>query len=197
MNVNTEGINTKTMVNHNISKQRVVADTLQRKLVDVINLPTVNLDFKQSTIMNCQEYSEGLLVSLFSGSSGGAFSDVDPQILIKLKFVEKVDCARLTFFAPTKIPDDSISVARKVKLFVNRPEMDFGDCTDGVITPAAEFEIEFVGDSFVVPLAGSKFSRVSSLAIFIEDNVDDTPVTQLGGLKLEGFVTPTYHAEYK
>lgn len=208
MHVNNEQTNTQKMLQHNQAKERVFSGgSLQRKLTDLINLESgkFNIDFRESTILNSVEYSQDQLRNLLSCPSR-VVSDADAQLLIKLKFIDKIDCNQLVFDPPSCGSDgtdnisDEISNARLVRVFVNRPEMDFSDLGDGGengISPATSFELPFeFAEPFVANLVGTKFTRVSSLQIFIEDNFG-TDKSQIGKLSIRGFLTPNYHVEYK
>ena len=200
MHVNNEQTNTQKMLQHNQAKERIYSGSLQRKLVDLINLDggKNNIDIRESTILNCVDYSVETLKSLFgSPSSVTILSDVDPQLLIKIKFIEKVDCNQLVFSSPSRFSQDA-SLPRTIRIFVNRSQIDFSDVSDDSIPPAVQIELpfEYPKEGFVVPLVGTKFGRVASIEIFVEDNYG-TEITEMGNIKLEGFLTPTYHVEYK
>ena len=189
MHVNNEQVNTQKMLEHNRMKERVVQGSLQRSLVDVVSS---NIDMRESTILNCKDYSpESTLKNLFS-TSCKIESDADNQIIIKLKFLEKVDGNQIIFYPS----EEGENHPRLVKLFVNRNELDFADIDS--VPPTAQFELpfEYENNSFSVSLAGSKFTRMQSLLIFIEDNFG-TDTTCLSRIRIEGFLSPTYHTEYK
>ncbi len=201
MHVNNEQTNTQKMLQHNQAKERVFSGgSLQRKLTDLINLDSgkFNIDFKESTILNSCDYSTDQIRSLLSSPSS-VISDADAQLLIKLKFVEKIDANQLVFDPPTSSDaDEVVSNARLVHVYVNRPEMDFSDLGENGLSPATTFELpfEYSQEPFVVNLVGTKFTRVSSIQIFIEDNFG-TDQTRIGKIGIRGFLTPNYHVEYK
>ena len=203
MHVNNEQTNTQKMLQHNQAKERVFSGgSLQRKLTDLVNLESgkFNIDFRESTILNSVDYSQDQLRCLLSSPST-IVSDADAQLLIKLKFIEKIDCNQLVFDPPNNVSEDAeISNSRLVRVFVNRSEMDFSDLGEGGengIAPAASFELPFeYSEPFVVNLVGTKFTRVSSLQIFVEDNFG-TDKSRIGKISINGFLTPNYHVEYK
>ena len=188
MQVNNEQSNTQRMLEHNRSKERVVKGSLQRSLVDVVSN---NIDMRESTILNCLDYSPQSLRGLFS--DGSVESDADAQLLIKLKFNEKVDCSNIKFSLQSSTSNE-VSGARMVKLFVNRNDMDFGDVESLPATAVIEVPFESENGNFSVSLAGSKFTRIQSLQIFVEDNFG-TDRTRLGPVRVEGFIAPSYHTE--
>ncbi len=198
MHVNTEGTNTQKMLHHNQAKDRTYADSLQRKTTDLVHLSNgrLNIDFRESAILNSVDFSKDQIIRLFEALALPPFtllSDVDPQVFVKLKFIDKVDCARIIFHPPSATEDDA-SFGRRVKLFVNHPEMDFSDASH--LPPAAELQLPEVWETrFEVPLAGSRFARISSIQILVEDNWADTERSAIGRVTLEGLLTATY--EYK
>ena len=204
MHVNNEQTNTQKMLQLNQAKERIFSGgSLQRKLTDLINLESgkFNIDFRESTILNSIDYSQDQLRNLLS-SSCRVVSDADAQLLIKLRFIDKIDCNQLVFDAPQNSADEDedFSNARQVRVYVNRPEMDFSDLGEGGengVAPAMSFELPFeYSEPFVVNLVGTKFTRVSSLQIFIEDNFG-TDKSRIGKISIRGFLTPNYHIEYK
>ena len=181
MQVNTEQVNTQKMLEHNRMKERSVQGSLQRKMVNVVE---GNIDYQESTILNCEDYSKSKLDDLLS--TGSVRSDADAQILVKIKFREKVDCSQITF------NPSSSDKPRIIKLYANKNEIDFGDVE--AIAPSAVIEIPFENESspLTVSLAGSKFTRIQSLQIYVEDNYG-TDQTCLGPLRIDGFISPSYH----
>lgn len=191
MQVNNEQSNTHKMLMHNQSKQKVMSGgSLQRKLVDVAEN---NIDPKESTILNCKDLKSDTLKNLMSVSSANVVSDADAELIVKLQFIEKVDISQI-FFYPASGSDSDSSPARLVKLFVNKPDLDFNDVetTPCVMELELPFETENPEAPFSVTLQGSKFTRLSSLQIFVEENFG-TDATVVGRIKLEGFLAPSYH----
>lgn len=200
MQVNTEQTNTQQMLEHNQKKKdRQFAGSLQRDLVDLVcgKDGKLNIDPRESTILNIKNIASGPsgmspVEYIFTQSGAMIESDVDAQILIKLKFIEKVDCCQISFYDPKNDSPQS-SNARLVKIFVNRNDLDFSDLDS--VPPAIELELPFeYENAFKTNLAGSKFGRVSSIQILIDDNFD-TDFSKIGRITIEGFYTPTY--EYK
>ncbi len=200
MHVNNEQTNTQKMLQHNQAKERVFSGgSLQRKLTDLVNLESgkFNIDLKESTILNSIDYSADQIRNLLSSPSC-ITSDADAQLLIKLKFVDKIDANQLVFEPPTSLSSSEASNARLVHVYVNKPEMDFSDLGENGTAPATTFELpfEYPEEPFVVNLVGTKFTRVSSIQIFVEDNFG-TEQSRIGKIGIRGFLTPNYHVEYK
>ena len=166
-------------------KERSVHGSLQRTMTNVV---LNNIDFRESTILNCQDFSQSKLEGLFTGSI--VTSDADAQLLVKIKFREKVDCSQIKF---CPLPESLESQKpRTVKLFVNKNEMDFGDVDTMVSATVIEFPFE--NADFTQSLAGAKFTRIQSLQIFVEVNFG-TDQTCLGPIQIDGFISPSYHTQ--
>ena len=200
MQVNNEQTNTQRMLQHNQMKEKAApGGSLQRTLVDVVEN---NIDSRESTILNCLDSSSTELKTLFTPigdattAASTVESDADAQLLIKVKFVEKVDACKIFFHPPAGSETNAreVSNARTVKLFVNANDLDFNDVESA--TPALQIELpfEYEATPFSVTLAGAKFTRLASLQIFVEDNYG-TDFSQLGRIKLEGFIAPSYHTK--
>lgn len=193
--MNNEQTNTQKMLQHNQLKQKTMTGgSLQRKLVDVCEN---NIDVKESIVLNCRDYDSSKLRSIVSAAAvetDGLISDADSQMIVKIKFTEKVDVSQIDFY-PTSC-DDETSPPRTVKVFVNQPNLDFNDVES--LIPAIDFELPFPNEEndFLKPssqiLQGSKFTRLSSIQLFIEDNFG-TEYTRLGRMRLHGFLAPQYH----
>jgi hypothetical protein len=150
--------------------------------------------------LNCEQYSFEKLENLLSNSSDGFIqSDADPQIIFKIKFVEKVDCYSIHIHSFPSESSENSSPPRIVKLFVNQPSLDFSDIDSAVPTHSIELPFEYADNKpFLVNLAltGAKFSRISSLQILIDDNFG-TDQTAIGRIQIEGSIVPSYHTEFK
>lgn len=104
-------------------------------------------------------------------------SDADEQLLIGLTLPQlyKLHAIKLSG------PDDG-SAPASIKLFINRTAMSFDDCED---FPATQ-SLTLTSASATLPLQQTKFSNVSSLTVFIENNQADKEVTCLSRLELVG-----------
>jgi hypothetical protein len=168
---------------------------MQRNLVDVV---LNNIDMRESTILNCSHFSSDVLRSFLSPTPTSIESDADHQLIVKLKFNDKIDCSQLFVYPPNVEAGDEdreVSGAKIVKVFVNQNNLDFSDIEN--MTPVAQFELPFEyedGKPFAVPLSGAKFTRVPSLQLFVEENYG-TEFSRLGGIKIEGFIAPSYHTK--
>ena len=185
MQVNNEQTNTQKMLEHNQARQKAKSGgSLQRSLVDVCEN---NIDMKESIILNCRNYSNDLLKTFC------VTSDADPQLIVKIKFIEKCDISNISFSPSDQPNSDDVSPPRMVKIFTNQPDMDFNDIESMSASLSVELPLDNENDKpFSVSLQGSKFTRLSSIQIFIEDNFG-TDFTTLGKIKINGFLAPSYH----
>ena len=76
-------------------------------------------------------------------------------------------------------PSDG-SAPSKVKLFVNKVDMDFNDAED--LPPTQTLEL--TGESATLPLQLTKFQSVNSLTVFMENNQGATESTALSRLEV-------------
>ena len=193
MHVNNEQTNTQKMLEHNRAKEKACKGSLERKIQ---NVSSNNIVRTESTALNCQDYTYEKLEGLVCGT-GSILSDADAQLIIKLKFSDKVDCHNLYFHRT--VSDESMSPPRMVKIFANQASLDFSDVETAIPLLSVELPFEYdEGKPFLVNLSslGAKFARISSIQIFIEDNFG-TDVTSLGPVHIEGSLVPSYHTEFK
>jgi len=137
------------------------------------------VDRKHGTCLN--ENKEHTWENLLSGSNSYLESDSDQQLLIYVPFNQPVKIHSLCFQAPSdgKGP-------QTVKLWVNNPHMDFQSVDSIPETQQLDLkEKDLVGDS-LVPLKFVKFQNVSSLTIFVEDNIGDKETTVIQRLRFIG-----------
>jgi hypothetical protein len=171
MHVNNEGTNLELMQQHAM-KRPPLKDTLvheKRELLDPALLDAT------STVLN------GVETDIF----GRIDSDSDAQLLIRLVFKQRVTVDSVAFIC------DSNPEARpkEVRFFANRPSIDFGDVEHSEAAKIADMEI--FGNRVV--LAGTKFSRITSLEIFVVSNIGDFPQTIIDKLEISGSIADHYH----
>eukprot|EP00621_Florenciella_sp_RCC1693_P013149 CAMPEP_0182552904 /NCGR_PEP_ID=MMETSP1323-20130603/49215_1 /TAXON_ID=236787 /ORGANISM="Florenciella parvula, Strain RCC1693" /LENGTH=183 /DNA_ID=CAMNT_0024764617 /DNA_START=15 /DNA_END=566 /DNA_ORIENTATION=+ len=119
-------------------------------------------------------------------------SDSDEQLLVHIQFNEVVKLSAISFVGPE---DESAPLT--IKVFANRLNLGFSDVEDLKaeqvldLTPA-----DMLADS-QTNLYAVKFTRVTSLTLFIEENNGDD-VSKLSGLKFFGqTVAGTNMSEFK
>merc|ERR1711971_614341 len=141
--------------------------------------------------------------------------DVDGQIMIKLQFRDPVSLTGIIFRA-TKGPsneelkqifdedDDEENVdadhepsgPRLIKLFSNKPQIDFTDAED--MKSAQQIVLkpkQLKGDK--IQLKALKFQRCSSSQIFIVDNQKETEFTFVNRIGLIGRLSKAYHTQFQ
>ena len=104
-------------------------------------------------------------------------SDADEQLLVSIELSQTYKLTAITLAGP-----DDGSAPKTVKLFANRSAMSFDDCEDFKPTQT----LELSSTSATLPLQLTKFSNVTSLSVFLENNQDDQEVTCLTRLELVG-----------
>ncbi|ETO21850.1 hypothetical protein RFI_15355 [Reticulomyxa filosa] len=145
--------------------------------------------------------------------------EVDEQLMIKLSFRDPVSITHLIIRADTppqshphpsvtdekekekekeKTKDSEIEYSgpRMIKLFANKPELDFEDAED---TPVAQqlvlTEKDLTGEKLT--LKSLKFQRCNSLQILIVDNQHDSEVTFLNRIGIIGRLAKSYHTDFE
>jgi len=143
-------------------------DKSDRFLIDVV-------DLNKSGGLNILEGSstvQTILSQDLSKKDGLATlkSDADQQLLLFIPFTKIVRLAAISFAFP-----NSTCGPRTVKVFKNNLNMDFDDAEteDPIVTlsiPKADSNSELPFGSLSVPVKPVKFSSVSALTLFVEEN---------------------------
>ncbi|KAJ1975481.1 hypothetical protein H4R34_004316 [Dimargaris verticillata] len=98
-------------------------------------------------------------------------SDVDEQLLIHIPFNQKVRLHSLKFEAPLG------RAPKTVKVFINQPNMGFEEVESMQETQLLELTDADYADDYATPLRFVRFQNVSSITLFIADNLGDEEVT--------------------
>ena len=118
-----------------------------------------------------------------AGPKGRSYleSDVDPELLIAIPFLEPVKLKAISIFGgvcPGQAP-------KTIKLFINHLSLDFSDAE--TLAPAQELELssdDIKGNK--VDLRFVRFQNVRSLHILIKDNQEDEETTRIDSIDLFG-----------
>ena len=120
-----------------------------------------------------------------AGPKGRSYleSDVDPELLIAIPFLEPVKLKAISIFGgvcPSQAP-------KTIKLFINHLSLDFSDAE--TLAPAQELELspeDIKGNK--VELRFVRFQNVRSLHILVKDNQEDEETTRIDSIDLFGTV---------
>lgn len=123
------------------------------------------------------------IVGPSAGPKGRSYleSDVDPELLIAIPFLEPVKLKAISIFGgvcPGQAP-------KSIKLFINHLSLDFGDAE--TLAPAQELELsadDIKGNK--VDLRFVRFQNVRSLHILVKDNQEDEETTRIDSIDLFG-----------
>jgi hypothetical protein len=187
MNIDNKVQSTQKMQLHQKAKAQASATTMRREEVDLRDTGLINV--KQSTALNACSDHGGLADVLETAPTKVLLSDVDEQLLFRISFEGVAAITQLRFKVPAELPEDS-SAPLSVKVFVNRDNMDFSDADD--LAPVATRELAFADGEATFPVSGPHFSRVSSLQVLVENNVDDTEKTVVSQFSVLGHIIPQY-----
>jgi len=200
-NTNTESSNTDKMRQHQLTKAKIVHDGLRHEDLDLMQCTDV-IDQSRTTVLNSSSDHASVMDVLKANPDDKALaSDVDPQLLVKVFFKEKVNLVALNLRfnrAPNAGDDDeSYSKPRLVKFYANMDNLDFDDVSSA--TPSGQLIVEGAEeDEARFNCSGHKFQRLESLQVFIEEGYDaEATRSFINRLSLIGHKAQSYHAEYK
>ena len=118
-----------------------------------------------------------------AGPKGRSYleSDVDPELLIAIPFLEPVKLKAISIFGgvcPSQAP-------KTIKLFINHLSLDFNDAE--TLDPAQELELseeDIRGNK--VELRFVRFQNVRSLHILVKDNQENEETTRIDSIDVFG-----------
>ncbi|EAS31665.1 uncharacterized protein CIMG_07144 [Coccidioides immitis RS] len=113
-------------------------------------------------------------------------SDVDEQMLMYIPFTGQVKLHSLLFYAPP-----TTSAPKTIKLFRNRPDLDFSTASDLQATQTLTVPQTLTGsdaDALEIPLNRAQWNTTTSVTLFFEDNWSggDEEVTKVGYIGFKG-----------
>jgi len=139
------------------------------------------IDIKGLNCLNENDEDGHVISNALKEGNAYLESDVDEQLLINIPFQSEVKIHSIKFSA------EKISHAPKVvKIFVNYPNLDFGEAED--TKPLATLNLcpkDFEQSSYT-PLEYVNFQRVNVLTLFVEENQNDEETTRIDRIQLIG-----------
>lgn len=197
--VGKEGSNTEKMVKHQLLKKQHHSETFKHEEVDLI----IASDLLDLNITELYNAAEGCTIAGFLQcphfetpcDRRTLVSDTDNQLLIKLKFKQKVtvNSIILKCDTPPESEEEEYAPPGLIKIYCNHESLDFGDLDN--TTPIL---VSNALESGKVALPSSKSQRVDTLYIFVaEGNPPEAPFTFINQLQVMGYQTPDYHASYQ
>ncbi|KAJ2487081.1 hypothetical protein IWW37_005376 [Coemansia sp. RSA 2050] len=138
---------------------------------------------KQSECLN--QSDDHPLENVFTEGDSVLESDVDEQLVLHIAFSQPIKLHSLMIKAPAD------RAPKNIKLFANRMDIGFDDAE----TSEASEEIKLTEDIYkkggVVNLRYVRFQNVSSLSIYVADNLHDGDVTAISQLAFIGTAVDT------
>ncbi|KAK9766153.1 hypothetical protein K7432_004991 [Basidiobolus ranarum] len=141
---------------------------------DITEFVTVN----QLECLNQQ--SNHTVHSIFKKDATYLESDVDEQLIISVPFNQAVKIHSIKLVAPKAF------APKTIKLFCNRLTLGFDEAEDILETQTLELTEEDYEENAVIPLRFVKFQNVTSVILFIEDNLGDEETTKIQQLVFIG-----------
>jgi hypothetical protein len=200
--VNSESSNTDKMRQHQMTKAKVQGDSLRHEDVDLMVCTDV-IDKAQTVALNALAEQAALLDILQANPEDKALaSDVDPQLLLKVAFKEKVNLSSVVLRfnappAPGEDEEETYAKPRCIKIFVNMRDLDFSDVEEA--SASAQHVVE-AADAVEAKIscAGHKFQRLETLQILVEEAADpEATRTFINRVSIVGHQAESYHAQYK
>jgi len=154
------------------------------------------IDWAATTIENADENIGNEFRPFLSGENNtglACVSDVDPQLLIRVKFNDRVNLTGVVLRKDKKPNDDEVSAPKDLKFFVNQ-QYDFEDCEIASATQDFNVETESVQvinehgeEEHHLNIRRNRFQNVNLLTIFIASNECDTEKTFLNLFRFKGY----------
>lgn len=199
--VSNEAVNTDKMRQHQMSKTMIQGDALKHEDGDLM-VCTPLVDQSRTVCLNASTDHASILEVLAANPEDKALaSDVDPQLLLKVVFREKVNLSSISvrFNKPPSRDSESEEVYSKprlIKIFTNQGDLDFGDIESS--TPTAQIAVEGEADAEVRHMCvGHKFQRLESLQVLVEAAFDEEATRSfINRLSVVGHQAETFHAHY-
>ncbi|RHZ77058.1 hypothetical protein Glove_186g143 [Diversispora epigaea] len=119
--------------------------------------------------------------NIFKNDDNNLESDVDEQLLITIPFNQTVKLHSLKI-----VPKDIDHAPKTIKLYVNRLNLGFDETDSIEETQLLELTIEDYEEEKIIPLRFVKFQSVTTLVIFVQDNIGDEETTIIKELKFIG-----------
>mmetsp|Transcript_77996 Transcript_77996/g.135167 ORF Transcript_77996/g.135167 Transcript_77996/m.135167 type:complete len:205 (-) Transcript_77996:97-711(-) len=200
--VNSESANMDKMRQHQLTKTKVTGDALKHEDGDLM-VCTDLIDQSRSLCLNGSTDHAAILDVLRANPEDKALtSDVDPQLLLKIYFKEKVNLSSIVirFNAPPtpgeSDADEVYSKPQLIKIFTNLGDLDFGDIDS--TEPACQRIVDSeAAEEVRIPCVGHKFQRLESLQVLVEEPQDaEASRSFINRLSIVGHQAESFHAHY-
>ncbi|KAI1314622.1 Thioredoxin-like protein 1 [Mortierella claussenii] len=109
-------------------------------------------------------------------------SDVDEQLIISVPFNQAIKLHSLKI-----VPKDIAHAPKTIKLYVNKLTLGFDETDSVQETQSIQLtEQDYESNGGLIPLRFVKFQNVTSVILFVEDNLGDEETTQIKQLSFIG-----------
>ncbi|KAJ2103356.1 hypothetical protein GGI16_003001 [Coemansia sp. S142-1] len=138
---------------------------------------------KQSECLN--QSDDNPLENVFTEGDSVLESDVDEQLVLHIAFSQPLKLHSIMIKAPAD------RAPKNIRLFANRMDIGFDDAEASEATQEIELTEEVYKKGGVVNLRYVRFQNVSSLSIYVADNLGDDDVTAISQLAFIGTAVDT------
>uniref|UniRef100_A0A7S2N8W2 PITH domain-containing protein n=1 Tax=Zooxanthella nutricula TaxID=1333877 RepID=A0A7S2N8W2_9DINO len=179
-------------------KAKQSTDGLKHEDVDLMMCTDLVDQSKTTALNSCSSHASLLEVLQANPDDKALASDADQQLLLKVLFKEKVNVSAVELRFDQPPPDgeeETYAKPRLVKLFTNR-DMNFDDVEE--VGASAQTLVETAEATKArITCGGSKFQRVESLVVFVEEAADpEASRSFINRLCIIGHQAKNYHAVY-
>ncbi|KAJ2427787.1 hypothetical protein GGF41_001573 [Coemansia sp. RSA 2531] len=138
---------------------------------------------KQSECLN--QSDDNPLENVFTEGDSVLESDVDEQLVLHIAFSQPLKLHSIMIKAPAD------RAPKNIRLFANRMDIGFDDAEASEATQEIELTEEVYKKGGVVNLRYVRFQNVSSISIYVADNLGDDDVTAISQLAFIGTAVDT------
>lgn len=156
---------------------------------DFINLQSY-IDIDRSQVLNVD--ASTTLKSILGVTPGilRSDSDVDSELILVINFRESIKLRGMKFLATESKSNSDLDASgpSTVKIFLNRPNYSFSECSSEVPTETLQLNMNQLKGEEEIKVKFVHFQNVNSITIFISSNQGDEPITFLNQLQFIGTV---------
>jgi len=98
------------------------------------------------------------------------------------------------------VDKDDFGPPKFIQVFTDHNDMDFSDAENGTLKPVQTLELSMDDESKTYEkfsLAGPKYSRISSMELFVSEAFEEREFSFLNHISLTGYKAVDYHNNYK
>ena len=154
---------------------------------DVLTDLTCNIKVDSAACLNINPDSPSV-DQIFIAGDRIMQSDSDEQMIVHIPFKSHVKVKSICVRA-TAVDNDKSSGPREVRLYVNHPHLSFQD-VDSVKPAQIIYLSQEDLEGKPIELKFVRFTKVFHIAVYMNSNQDNTPLTHFSSVSMTGFIPP-------